>query len=111
MADEALIEDTTTPEVLAQEAAVLAGTAPDAVEVPEAPAADAPAEPAATPTAQAVPTATENPPAPPSTSTRVWKHTSVPRSRGWPRRWARTKHAPLPALLNAFSKSVDTSRS
>ena len=64
MADEALIEDTTTPEVLAQEAAVLAGTAPDVVEVPEAPAADTPAEPAATPEAQAAPTATETPPAP-----------------------------------------------
>ena len=64
MADEALIEDTTTPEVLAQEAAVLAGTAPDAVEVPEAPAAEAPAEPAATSEAQAAPTATETPPAP-----------------------------------------------
>ena len=63
-ADDALIEDTTTPEVLAQEAAVLAGTAPDVALVPEAPAADAPAEPAATPTAQAVPTATESPPAP-----------------------------------------------
>src|SRR3990172_4714126 len=61
MADEALIEDTTTPEVLAQEAAVLAGTAPDAVEVPEGPAAEAPAEPAAPP---AEPSAPETPPAP-----------------------------------------------
>ena len=62
MADEALIEDTTTPEVLAQEAAVLAGTAPDAVEVPEAPAAEAPAEPAPPPPAE--PSAPETPPAP-----------------------------------------------
>ena len=62
MADEALIEDTTTPEVLAQEAAVLAGTAPDAVEVPEAPAAEAPAEPAPPPPAE--PSALETPPAP-----------------------------------------------
>jgi len=62
MADDALIEDTTTPEVLAQEAAVLAGTAPDAVEVPEAPAAEAPAEPAPPPPAE--PSAPETPPAP-----------------------------------------------
>src|SRR3990167_6382379 len=61
MVDGAPIEDTTTPEVLAQEAAVLAVTAPDPVEVPEAPAAEAPAEPAAPP---AEPSAPETPPAP-----------------------------------------------
>ena len=62
MADDALIEDTTTPEVLAQEAAVLAGTAPDVVEVPEAPAAEAPAP--TTPPPEAAAPAPEAPPAP-----------------------------------------------
>ena len=64
-ADDFEIEDTTQPEQLSREAAVLTGEAPPSTEeAPEAPETQTPAEPAETPAAQAEPAAPATPPAP-----------------------------------------------
>ena len=77
-ADDFEIEDTTQPEALAQEAAVLAGQTPPSIEeVPEATEAETPAEPAETPAAQAEPPAAVAPATPPAPQPRTYTEEEV----------------------------------